>query len=101
MLRIAAFLTAFCLMPALVLATTSPRVDYIYPNPSIFAWAGTSCPRGSAPISDPVYRNLGRQSDVVYCLFPAREVGANADGSCPEGFERIGRGRCADRRGRP
>lgn len=91
----------FCVLflPSAVLAADAAPARYVYPTASIFAWAGSTCPRGSATISDPVYRDLGRQSGAVYCVFPARELAANADGTCPEGFARSSRGRCADQRG--
>lgn len=74
-------------------------MDYVYPTPSIFAWAGAACPHGSVPISDSVYQEQARKSEAIYCLFPSITIDANWNGTCPAGFAAAGLGRCRDERG--
>ena len=90
----------FALLPYLVLAEDTGRTRYTYATPSIFAVFNSACPNGSGPISDPIYRDAGRLSDVVYCIFPAPDIAVPPGAACPQGFAASGKDRCVDKRGR-
>lgn len=81
-------------------AEDTAYVRYSYPTASIFAFQGSTCPNGSNPISDPIYIDAGRLSNVVYCLFPSPEFTVAPGAPCPSRFEKIAKDRCLDKRGR-
>ena len=100
MSRFAFLYLCFALLPDLVLAEDTDRTRYIYSAPSIFAVFHSACPNGSSPISDPIYRDAGRLSDVVYCIFPSPDIAVPSGAACPPGFAVLGKDRCVDKRGR-
>lgn len=101
MSRIAVLIFIIALVPALAFAREPSGARYVYPNVSVFAWNGTTCPNGSGVIHDPVYVAAGHLSGIIYCLFPVPEIAVEPNGFCPTGFKRTSADRCFDQRSKP
>ena len=100
MSRNAVFFLFAALMPVIALAEDTERTRYYYPTSSVFAVFHSNCPNGSSSINDPIYRDAGRLSDAVYCIFPAPDIAVPPGAACPSGFAVAGKDRCVDKRGR-